>query len=388
MAKTRKKYIKDFYQKNSFTTPKKDGYYMPAEFERQSATWLGWPSNYGTFRVKPAQLVIENVARIISQSQPVHIVAPPSEWEDAYERFKDCNNIFVSEIESDDNWLRDIAPTFIIKRNNKNIYLRSVGWKFNGWGKPKEIEHEKDALVALKISNTLTVPFYKKFDYVCEGGSFSVDGQGTLVTTEECLLNPNRNKNMSKGQIENILCNYLNLSKIIWLPYGVVNDTDTDGHVDNMCVFVGVGKVILTWPEGCGTDECIDKEQEMRSLAALKVLEKSKDANGNPIKVYKIPHPTVLKYTKDEIDTLPVTKGSYTRKPNVRMAASHVNLIIANEVIVVPTFNCPSDAKAIKIMSEIFPNKKVIGVYAREILLGGGNIHCMSQQQPFSINFS
>lgn len=385
MAKTRKN-IKPCLS-NSLITPKKDGYYMPAEFEKQFATWLGWPSNPGTFRIKPAQLAIENVARVISKYQPVHIVAPANDWQDAYERFKDCKNIYVTEVESDDDWLRDISPTFLVKNTGKNRYLRSVGWKFNGWGKPKEIEHEKDALVALKISNSLAVPFYKKFDFVCEGGSFSVDGQGTLITTEQCLLNPNRNKNLSKAQIESTLCNYLNLSKIIWLPYGVVHDTDTDGHVDNMCVFVGVGKVILTWPKGCGTDECDDKEQEVHSLAALKVLENSTDANGKLIKVYKMPHPPVLKYTRSEIDTLPVTKGSYVRKLDTRMAASHVNLIITNEVIVVPIFNCATDAEAIKLMSEIFPNKKVVGVYAREILLGGGNIHCMSQQQPFSTGF-
>lgn len=359
-------------------TPKKDGYYMPAEFDKQSATWLGWPSNPGTFRIKPAQLAIENVARVISKYQPVHIVVPSNLWQEAYERFKECKNIYVTEVDSDDDWLRDIAPTFLI--NGKS--LRSVGWKFNGWGKPKEIEHEKDALVALKISNSLAIPFYKKFDFVCEGGSFSVDGQGTLITTEQCLLNPNRNKNLNKAQISSALCNYLNLTKIIWLPYGVVNDTDTDGHVDNMCVFVGIGKVILTWPKGCGTPECCDKEQEVRSLAALKVLENSTDANGNSIKVYKMPQPPVLKYTKHEIDTLPVTKGSYVRKVGTRMAASHVNLIITNDVVVVPTFNCATDGDAIKLMSEIFPTKKVVGVYAREILLGGGNIHCMSQQQP------
>uniref|UniRef100_A0A6C0HT65 Agmatine deiminase n=1 Tax=viral metagenome TaxID=1070528 RepID=A0A6C0HT65_9ZZZZ len=375
MAKTRKCFT-------TLSTPKKDGYYMPAEFDRQSATWLGWPSNPGTFRIKLAQMVIENVARIISKYQAVHIVAPSNSWRNAYERFKDCKNIYVTEIESDDGWLRDIAPTFLV--NIDKISLRSVGWKFNGWGKPKEIEHEKDALVALKISNSLAVPFYKKFDFVCEGGSFSVDGQGTLITTEQCLLNPNRNKNLSKAQIASALCNYLNLSKIIWLPYGVVNDTDTDGHVDNMCVFVGIGKVILTWPKGCGTDECYDKEQEFRSLAALNVLENSTDANGNSIKVYKMPHPPILRYTKQEIDTLPVTRGSYVRKVDTRMAASHVNLIITNDVVVVPIFKCSTDKEALKVVSEIFPNKKVVGVYAREILLGGGNIHCMSQQQPFS----
>ena len=383
--KTPKNSISKNNSTQSLSTPKKDGYYMPSEFEKQTATWLGWPSNSGTFRLKGAQLAIEQCARIISKYQIVHIVAQPSVWEEAYERFKGCPNIFVDELDSDDNWLRDIAPTFLIKPVGKNRFMRSVGWKFNGWGNPKTIEHDKDALVAVKISGFLSVPIYKKFDFVCEGGSFSVDGQGTLVTTEECLLNPNRNKNLTKAQIANNLCNYLNLTKIIWLPYGVFHDTDTNGHVDNMCVFAGVGKVMLTWPKGCGTPECEDKEQEMRSLAAMDVLENSTDAKGNKITVYKIPHPPKLYYTKSEAKSLPSTDdGSFARKGGTRMAASHVNLIITNDVIVVPIFHCSSDNEAIKAVSEVFPNKKVVGVYAREILLGGGNIHCMSQQQPYS----
>jgi agmatine deiminase len=383
-TKTRKNLIKRCIN-ISVKTPIKDGFYMPGEFEKQEATWLGWPSNPGTFRINPAQKVIEKVARIIAKYQKVHIVVQPSSWDSAYELFKDCKNIFVTELNTNDSWLRDIAPTFLIKNVGKDIYLRSIGWKFNGWGNPKEIKHDLDALAALKISNTLAIPFYKKFDFVCEGGSFSVDGQGTLITTEECLLK-HRNKNLTRSQIDTILCNYLNLSKVIWLPYGVANDTDTTGHVDNMCVFVGVGKVILTWPKGCGTPECKDKEQEKRSLAALKVLENSKDANGNQITVYKMPHPPELKYTKDEINTLPFTKGSFVREEGVRLAASHVNLIITNNAIVVPVFNSPTDSEALKLMSEIFPDRHVYGVYAREIVLGGGNIHCMSQQQPFSNN--
>ena len=156
--KTRKNSISKNSSTQSLSTPKKDGYYMPSEFEKQSATWLGWPSNPGTFRLKGAQLAIEQCARIISKYQIVHIVAQPSVWEEAYERFKDVPNIFVDELDSDDNWLRDIAPTFLIKPVGKNRLMRSVGWKFNGWGNPKTIEHDKDALVAVKISGFLSVP--------------------------------------------------------------------------------------------------------------------------------------------------------------------------------------------------------------------------------------
>jgi agmatine deiminase len=381
---TRKNNKPKLYQNNKLTIPIKDGYYMPAEFEKQEATWLGWPSNDGTFILKDAQNAIEKVARHISKYQKVHIVVSPSKWDETYKLFMNDPNIYVTEVISNDSWLRDIAPTFLVKDYGSKRFLRAVGWKFNGWGKPEEIIYELDGLVALKISNFLSIPFYKKFDFVCEGGSYSVDGKGTLITTKECLLNKNRNPNMTKEEIEDVLYKYLNISKIIWLPYGVVQDTDTDGHVDNMCVFAGVGKVFLSWPKNCGTPECLDKEQEIRSLLALEVLENSTDANGNPFKIIKIPHPPILEYKKEDVKKLPNVDGSYVRKVGVRMDASHVNLIITNKVIIVPTFDCSTDNEAIKIISDVFPKRKVVGVYARDVLLGGGNIHCMSQQQPYS----
>lgn len=381
---TRKNNKPKLYQNNKLTIPIKDGYYMPAEFEKQEATWLGWPSNDGTFILKDAQNAIEKVARHISKYQKVHIVVSPSKWDETYKLFMNDPNIYVTEVISNDSWLRDIAPTFLVKDYGSKRFLRAVGWKFNGWGKPEEIIYELDGLVALKISNFLSIPFYKKFDFVCEGGSYSVDGKGTLITTKECLLNKNRNPNMTKEEIEDVLYKYLNISKIIWLPYGVVQDTDTDGHVDNMCVFAGVGKVFLSWPKNCGTPECLDKEQEIRSLLALEVLENSTDANGNPFKIIKIPHPPILEYKKEDVKKLPNVDGSYVRKVGVRMDASHVNLIITNKIIIVPTFDCSTDNEAIKIVSDTFPKRKVVGVYARDILLGGGNIHCMSQQQPYS----
>lgn len=381
---TRKNNKPKLYQNNKLTIPIKDGYYMPAEFEKQEATWLGWPSNDGTFILKDAQNAIEKVARHISKYQKVHIVVSPSKWDETYKLFMNDTNIYVTEVISNDSWLRDIAPTFLVKDYGSKRFLRAVGWKFNGWGKPEEIIYELDGLVALKISNFLSIPFYKKFDFVCEGGSYSVDGKGTLITTKECLLNKNRNPNMTKEEIEDVLYKYLNISKIIWLPYGVVQDTDTDGHVDNMCVFAGVGKVFLSWPKNCGTPECLDKEQEIRSLLALEVLENSTDANGNPFKIIKIPHPPILEYKKEDVKKLPNVDGSYVRKVGVRMDASHVNLIITNKIIIVPTFDCSTDNEAIKIVSDTFPKRKVVGVYARDILLGGGNIHCMSQQQPYS----
>jgi agmatine deiminase len=268
--------------------------------------------------------------------------------------------------------MRDVAPTFLSDKS-------AISWKFTGWGHPRTIAHDKDALVAVKICNTLAYPC-KRLDFVCEGGSIIVDGKGTMLVTEETLLNKNRNPTMSKREIESVLCHALGVSKVIWLPFGIANDTDTAGHVDNMAIFYDVGKVLLTWPEGCGTGACVDKEQEMRSLAALKVLESATDARGRPIKVTFIPHPPPMYYTKEE--SMSPVKGSFHRKTDTRMASTYINMIFCNEMIVVPTFNQPTDAIALKIMADLFPKKKVVGVYSRDLNLGGGNIHCMSQQQP------
>ncbi len=158
-------------------------------------------------------------------------------------------------------------------------------FSFNAWGKPDDIEHGQDKFVGIKLLQQLRLPAYDYTHFVCEGGSFSVDGQGTCLTTEQCLLNPNRNKHLSKPTITDILCRSLGVRKVIWLPFGAAADEDTDGHVDNMCVFARPGEVMLSWPSGCGGGSCVDVEQEKRSLAALKVLQEETDAHGRSFKV-------------------------------------------------------------------------------------------------------
>lgn len=348
--------------------------HMPAEFDRQTAMWLGWPSNEGTFCLKKAQRVIEEVARLICDQVAVHIVAPPSTWEQAQKRFQGVTGVYVAEVECNDGWMRDVAPTFL---SNKS----AISWKFTGWGKPRMIAHDKDALVAVKICNSIAYPC-KRLNFVLEGGSIIVDGRGTLMATEETLLNKNRNPALTKHQIEQTLTTELGVSKVLWLPYGISGDADTNGHIDNMAIFYAPGKVLLTWPEGCGTGSCADPDQEMRSLAAMGVLEKATDARGRKVKVVKLPHPPMQFYTKEEEQEILLKKGSFARVAGTRIASSYINMIFCNDVIVVPTFNCHTDELALNVVKGLFPTKKVVGVYSRELNLGGGNIHCMSQQQP------
>jgi len=210
---------------------------------------------------------------------------------------------------------------------------------------------------------------------VLEGGSIHVDGKGTLYTTEECLLDEGRNSTLSKAEIEVVLADYLNIEKVIWLPRGVFND-ETNGHVDNIMTVVRPGEVILTW-----TDDKNDPQYEI-SNEAYDVLMTEKDARGRSLKVHKLHQPNPILITKEESEGVDAVEGTLPRLEGDRLAASYVNFLIVNKGVVVPVFNDEHDQSALQQLSEIFPDRKIVGVYAREILLGGGNIHCITQQQP------
>lgn len=210
---------------------------------------------------------------------------------------------------------------------------------------------------------------------VLEGGAIHVDGEGTLITTEECLLNPNRNPEMSRATIEYWLQEYLGVSHIIWLPRGCYLD-ETDGHVDNLCCFIAPGHVALTW--------CEDEQDPQGAICreALRVLENATDAQGRRLTIHKLPQPGPLYIADDEASGIDRLNSSHPRLPGDRMAGSYVNFYISNSVIVMPLLDPRYDGQAKGILSRLFPTKRVIGVRAREILLGGGNIHCITQQQP------
>ena len=216
---------------------------------------------------------------------------------------------------------------------------------------------------------------YHTHGFVLEGGSIHVDGEGTLITTEECLLNRNRNPHLDRGQIERILADHLAVEKIIWLPDGLFND-ETDGHVDNFCCYVRPGEVLLAW-----TDDASDPNYP-RCQAALQVLENSVDAKGRALVVHKMPIPGPLYATQEECDGVDLVAGSQERHPSVRLAGSYVNFLIVNGGIIAPSFDDPLDGEAQALLQKLFPEHEVVMVPGRELLLGGGNIHCLTQQQP------
>ena len=358
------------------TTPRADGFHMPAEWAPQTQVWMIWPERPDNWRLggKPVQAAHVVLAKAIARFEPVTVAVSAAQYDNARARL-DVPNIRVVEISNDDAWMRDTGPTFVI--NNQGD-VRGVDWGFNAWGGfdgGLYAPWNRDEQLASKVMEIERCDRYYTEGFVLEGGSIHVDGEGTLVTTEECLLNRNRNPHLTREAIEAVLSEHLAVDKIIWLPDGLFND-ETDGHVDNFCCYVRPGEVLLAW-----TDDSNDPNYS-RCRAALNVLENTTDAKGRTFVVHKMPIPRALYATEEECAGVDLVAGSQERNPSVRLAASYVNFLIVNGAIIAPSFDDPKDAEAKAILEGIFPEHEVIMIPGRELLLGGGNIHCLTQQQP------
>jgi agmatine deiminase len=355
-------------------TPAKDGFRMPAEWEPHAGTWMLWPERHDNWRnaARPAQLAFAAVASAIARSEPVTMGVSAEQFEAARSALP--AGVRVVEISSNDAWMRDVGPTFVTGRGGR---VRGVDWMFNAWGGKAGGAYanwELDDQVAAKILEIENCPRYRA-PFILEGGAIHVDGQGTLLTTEECLLNVNRNPSLDRTRIESLLERYLGVREIIWLPRGVFND-ETDGHIDNLCCFVRPGEVVLTW---CDAPE--DPQYDI-SRAAYEVLRKSVDSRGKPLRIHHLPQPGPLYMTDSEAAGIERSPDCKIRWAGDRLAGSYVNFFIANRHIVMPLLDPRTDLQAKAALARLFPRRKVIGVPSREILLGGGNIHCITQQQP------
>lgn len=399
--------------------PSADGFHMPAEFSEHDGTIIIWPVRPGSWGVNPenAQKAFSSVIKNIAMAEKVIVIAEPGSKaavEEALRRnitssisaepvteslpsAKNASteknallvregsetgnilkNISVLEIPTDDSWARDTAPTFITNGSE----VRGVSWQFNAWGGEFDglyAHWDKDNALAEKLCNRLDIPYYDFGDFVLEGGSIHTDGEGTLITTESCLLSKGRNPSLTREDIEEKLKAALGIKKVLWLPRGIYND-ETNEHVDNVCAFIAPGEVVLAW-----TDNKNDPQYEL-SLKDLEYLENVTDAKGRKIKVHKLPipdHPILI--DESELSEYSFEEGEDTREVGERLAASYVNFYFANGSILVPSFggeNTESDKRAISILKALLPDKKVIGIDALAILLGGGNIHCITQQIP------
>lgn len=366
-------------------TPALHGYLMPAEWEPHSQCWMGWPERPDNWRddALHAQRVFAKVATAISKFEPVTVCASAAQWENARSQLPE--NIRVIEMSMNDSWFRDTGPTIVVNKSSASSGAQApkvagIDWNFNSWGGVDDgcyRDWSLDLQVARKILSTERLPRFPH-SMVLEGGSIHVDGEGTCLTTEECLLNKNRNPHLTKGQIENELKAYLGVMKIIWLPRGLFGDDDTNGHIDNMCCFSKPGVVLLSW-----TDDKTDPQYE-RSVEALTILSDATDARGRKLQIIKLHVPGPLYMTEEEAAGLNQDGEAKPRLAGTRLAASYVNFYIANGGIIAPQFGDKKwDGEAVRVLSQAFPKYEVVGIErAREIVLGGGNIHCITQQQP------
>jgi agmatine deiminase len=351
---------------------------MPAEFAPQEGVLLVWPTRPGSWGKDPsaAQRAFCEIMHEASRSERAYLLADSAHMDEA--RAQAGAFATILEIETDDAWARDIGPTFVTSGES----VRGVSWRFNAWGGAVDglyADWARDDAAAELVCRALGKECYSAGEFVLEGGSICSDGEGTLLVTESCLLSAGRNPNLTKAQIEEKLCDYLGIQKVLWLPRGIYND-ETNEHVDNVCAFIRPGEVVLAW-----TDDERDPQYAL-SRVDYEYLARETDAHGRKIVIHKLPIPDdpVLVSEADFTNFL-FEKGEDNRVIGERLAASYVNFYFTNDAILLPQFggeNARSDARAVEIMRALCPTRRIVPIDSRAILLGGGNIHCVTQQIP------
>jgi len=350
--------------------PAVDGFRMPGEFEAHERSWLIWPERPDIWRERalPAQQAFALLAAAIARFESVTVGASPRQL--AFARAALLPQIRVVALPNDDAWVRDTGPTFVVNAAGQR---RGVDWRFNAWGGLYS-DWARDDAVARRVLALQHCARYRA-PMINEGGAIHTDGEGTLLVTEQCLLNPNRNPRLSLFRIEQLLRSYLGAERIIWLGAGVIND-ETGGHIDNLACFARPGEVCLAW-----TDNRRDAQYRV-SRDALDRLAAARDARGRRLRVHKLPMPGPLFMTAAEAAGIARRPGTRRVRAGHRLAGSYVNFYLANRAVIAPLLDPRTDARALQVLRRVFPERRVLGVPARELLLGGGNIHCLTQQVP------
>ncbi|MFC1411467.1 agmatine/peptidylarginine deiminase [Streptacidiphilus sp. N1-12] len=328
-------------------------YRMPAEWSPHERTLMAWPTRADLWGgvLAEARQEYAAVARAIAGFEPVTMVARPGQGAGAAEL---CGEgVEVVELPIDDSWFRDSGPIFVLGPDGERA---GVDFRFNSWGS-KHSPWDADDRISELLLARLGVPRIAS-SMILEGGSITVDGEGTLITTEQCLLHPNRNPGLTKDQIEAELKARLGVTKVIWLPYGGLEDTETDGHVDGVCAFTAPGRVLVSLPD----DPDHPDVERMRANRA--VLEAATDARGRRLEILDLPQSAFV-----EVD------GEKTE-------VGYLNFYVANGGVVVPVADVPADAGALAVIAAAFPDRTVVGVRSRVVGFGGGGIHCITQQVP------
>ena len=370
------------YLEKKITTPRADNFAMPFEGDKHSGTIILLPYRKDTWRegAKPALECFKKVILSIAKYEPVYVGIDPTIYNKVINEYKNLKNVFPIKIKYNDSWARDNCPIFVTNGSQ----MRMVDFRFNAWGGEVDglySNYKDDDLLTKKLSKQFGVERYYLDDFVLEGGSIHVDGEGTCMVTKACLLSKGRNPNLNQLEIEETLKVYLNVSKVIWLENGIYED-ETNEHVDNMACFIKPGVVALAWP----TDR--NDPQYKFSQSAYKLLSNSEDAKGRKFKIIKIKLPKPLYMNKSEAKGIKVGRYEAKARPEgSRLAASYINFYQGEKFVILPAFGVPEDKLAKAELQKLYPNKDIIQINTREILLGGGNIHCITMQIPFNEEF-
>ncbi|HCU24711.1 MAG TPA: agmatine deiminase [Deltaproteobacteria bacterium] len=333
---------------------------MPAEWEAHEATWMTWPKDPVTWpeRLPQAQEAFAQMIEALTPGEAVHLLVDDAEAE-AQARVKiftkrvNAANLFFHHVPTADSWIRDYGPNFLLREGEERQAFN--GWRFNAWGEKYESLLSDDG-IPQRLASRLNLPMFEP-NIVLEGGSIDVNGQGLVLTTEQCLLNPNRNPKLGRKRIETYLKNYLNVQKILWLGEGIAGD-DTDGHIDDIARFVAPDTVMAAVEEDPADPNYRPLQENLKKLRSFT------DLKGRNLRVLTLPMPGRLE------------------TPEGPLPASYANFYIANGVVLLPIFAHSNDAKAVAALQQVFPHRKIIGVDCRDLVWGMGAIHCLTQQQP------
>lgn len=344
---------------------------MPAEFESQQAAYMIWPQRPDNWRDggKPAQRAFAQIADLLADYEPVTMLVNQSQYSHAKSLLSP--KVRLLEMSSNDSWMKDYGPFYVV---NDQGQVRAVDFQFNAWGGLVDglyFPWDLDNQIAMKIADLDQVDYYSAAT-VLEGCAILVDGQGTLFTTEDVVLSEGRHPDgWTKAQAEQVFHDYLGVTKTIWLPQGFFMD-ETGGDVDNLLNVVTPGEIVLTW-----TDNPNDPQYAI-SQEAYQILRQATDAQGRHLKIHKLALPRVLRLKREEAEGVDRINGDQPRFAGQRLTASYVNYITTDHAILVPTFADPNDAPAQRLLAQLYPGRKIVGVPSdavHEVLTGGGNIH-------------
>jgi len=339
-------------------TPRELGFRMPAEWEQQDGIWLSWPHDEDTFPdLGGVEEAYREIIRAVSPHEQVNLLVRDDEMEAHVQHLVQADHLTpgalkIHRIDYADVWFRDYGPTFLVNRERSGLAM--VDWTFNAWGN-KYPELLYDDIIPSIINRDLGIPRFSP-GIVMEGGSIDVNGRGTVLTTEQCLLNPNRNPGLNQSAIETCLRDFLGCGHVVWLREGIAGD-DTDGHIDDIARFVGERTIVCALEEDPGDENYMPLQENYR------ILQESRDQDGKPFTVIPLPMPGYV--------------GEDGRLP-----ASYANFLITNRAVLLPTFHHPYDRVAQRILMQAFPGRVVHGIDCRAMVHGLGTIHCISQQQP------